>query len=141
IMRRDSQSAGLSAATKLQLSCSVNLGQELYAGVAGTKRATKRRSVALQFVRIRTIMTSLQMITPRERMTRGARLGTVTSIGGVAGILICGISIFIGGIAGTFTVRNIIRRGSNDPGVQRSLSGFFSGDPASVRVFFSPTPD
>src|SRR2546421_8645932 len=137
IMRRDSQSAGLSAAIKLQLSCSVNLGQGLYAGVAGTKRATKRRSVALQFVRIRTVMTGLQMITPRERMTRGARLGTVTSIGGVAGISICGISIFIGGIERTFTEGTMICRVPNVSRLKRNWARLLSFFTLHARVFFS----
>src|ERR1041384_4904116 len=79
------------------------------------------------------------MMTLRERMIRGARLGTVTSMGGVAGISICGISIFIGGIERTLTEGIVIRRVPRVPGLKRSWFGFFSGVTVIVRVFLSRT--
>src|ERR1043165_3746483 len=66
------------------------------------------------------------MMTLRERITRGVPRGTVTSIGGVAGKSICGISIFMGGIERTFTEGTTIRLVPSDPGLNKAWVGFFS---------------
>src|SRR6266404_1947957 len=79
------------------------------------------------------------MMIVRTRGGRGARWGTVTSIGGVAGTAIRGTRIFISGTAGN-TTEGITRwRVPIVPGRISFESGFFSGVSVTVRTLRSRT--